>query len=79
MENGVGGKISPRLPQIVGIVLGIAGAVIVTVSTFADQIGLGKVKGYLGRYQYWAICFGMVVLVVAAVFYLLGTPPLEGD
>ncbi|MBN1121298.1 MAG: hypothetical protein JXJ17_09470 [Anaerolineae bacterium] len=70
---------SPKLSQVVGIVLGIAGTVIVTVSIFADQIGLGKTRTYLGRYQYWAICFGMVVLVVAAVFYLLGTPPIEGD
>jgi predicted membrane channel-forming protein YqfA (hemolysin III family) len=70
---------SPKLSQVVGIVLGIAGVVIVTVSTLADQIGLGRVRGYLGRYQYWAICFGMVVLVVAAVFYLLGAPPTNGD
>jgi predicted membrane channel-forming protein YqfA (hemolysin III family) len=79
MESRVGGKMSPKLSQVVGIVLGIAGVVIVTVSTLADQIGLGRVRGYLGRYQYWAICFGMVVLVVAAVFYLLGAPPTNGD
>ncbi len=79
MENRVGGKISPKLSQVVGIVLGVAGAAIVIVSTLADQIGLGRVRGYLGRYQYWAICFGLGVLVVAAVFYLLGAPPTNGD
>jgi hypothetical protein len=79
MENRVGEKVPPRLSQIVGIVLGITGTVIVTVSILADRLGLGKTRSYLGRYQYWAICFGMVVLVVAAVFYLLGAPPIEGD
>jgi hypothetical protein len=59
---------------LIGILLGGVGVSIVLISAIADYIGLGATPEYLGRYQFLSMSFGMILIVVAAVFWLMVLP-----
>lgn len=57
--------------------LGVPGVASVAVAIFADALGLGKSPGFFGRYQFWLVSVGMVLIVLAVLFALLSVTPRD--
>nr|MBN1229710.1 hypothetical protein [Anaerolineae bacterium] len=63
---------TPRQGQRIAVVLGAVGLIIGIIAALGDVLGIGKTPEFFGRYQFLAVTFGMVLLVIATVFASIG-------